>query len=336
MNEQAFHTNFLTLCGHQQARASLKKGGRRQPFPSLVFDGPSSIGKRLTAVWYGAYLNCLADDEKAPCGICTSCKKILQGLHPDLHYTRVPEKKTVVGVSEVREAIHEIHHAPFEGNYRVWVIEEGERLTDEAQNALLKTLEEPPGRAVILLVTCLAGTLLPTVSSRCRLVRFQGLTRPEMTSALQEQGADAELAESLTSLCDGALGAALSLLRDPKSLQERDSVIGLFAELPGSDLWGAVEAAQTLEKSKLQSPAAVLELGMSFYRDLLVLSAGCEELVLHKDRISRLQELAANLPPASIRQAINEFQEAEQFLQRNVSPRLLMQRLCVNLSKVSV
>lgn len=335
MTAHKVHHNFVSLCGHEDARASLRKGGRKTPFPSLVFDGPPGVGKRLTAIWYGAFLNCLSDDQSAPCGICTSCSKILQGHHPDLHLTRVPEKKTVVGVSEVREAIHEIHHAPFEGEYRIWVIEEGERLSDEAQNALLKTLEEPPRRAIILLVTRLAGTLIPTVSSRCRLVRFRGLTPSQMMESLVAEGAEQKLGESLTAMCDGALGSALSLLRNPKSLEERDSVLTLFSELPGKNLWGAIETAQHLEKSKLQNPAAVLELGLSFYRDLLVLSAGCENLVLHREKLPRLSELASSLSSSVIHRAIGEFQEAEQFLQRNVSPRLLMQRLCVNLSKIA-
>lgn len=129
--------------GHKEALATLRKGGRREPFPSLVFGGPAHVGKRLSAIWYAAYLNCLQTDEAAPCGECTACRKFIAGGHPDIQFTRVPEKKTVVGVSDVRDAIHEINHAPFEGNFRVWVIEDGERLSDEAQNALLKNLEEP-------------------------------------------------------------------------------------------------------------------------------------------------------------------------------------------------
>lgn len=260
---------------------------------------------------------------------------MLGGSHPDLHFTRVPEKKTVVGVSEVREAVHEIHHAPFEGNFRVWVIEEGERLTDEAQNALLKTLEEPPDRAVILLVTNLAGALLPTVSSRCRLVRFQALTGKEVEDALLRRQVDRALAASLTRLCEGALGAALSLSQNSDSLRERSDVVEMFSRLPGSGLWQAVETAQKLEASKFGGPEELLDLGVSFYRDLLVLSAGSSSLVMHKDRLPQLEELAARLSSKAIREVIREFQEADEYLRRNVSPRLLLQRLCINIAKAN-
>ncbi|MCA9781437.1 MAG: DNA polymerase III subunit delta' [Candidatus Eremiobacteraeota bacterium] len=325
--------DFRNLVGHQAPLGTLRKGGRREPFPSLVLGGPSRIGKRLCGVWYAAFLNCLQTDELAPCGECPSCKKVVSGSHPDLHFTRVPEKKTVVGVSDVREAIHEIHHAPFEGNFRIWVIEEGERLTDEAQNALLKTLEEPPRRAIILLVTNLVGTLLPTVSSRCRLVRFGSLGHGEVLKSLQSQGADEKTASNLASLCGGSLGLALTLLREPGMLEEQENILQLFGDLPGRDLWGAIETAQTLEKSKHTSHDALIGLGLSLYRDLLLLSAGSPDLIVHKSRMSRLEQLASQVELSDIRSVIKEFQEAEHYLQRNVSPRLLFQRLCVNVSR---
>jgi len=213
------------------------------------------------------------------------------------------------------------------------VIEEGERLSDEAQNALLKTLEEPPERAIILLVTNLGGTLIPTVSSRCRLVRFHVLQSDRVEKALLARGASDSQAKRLSALCSGAFGSALSLFSEPKSLEERDAVLELFSSLPGKDLWGAVETAQRLEKTKLNGLGSVLDLGISFFRDLLVLSAGSVDLVVHRERMDRLQELASVMSAAKIRFAIQELQEADHFVQRNVSPRLLLQRLCINLSK---
>ena len=326
--------DFRALVGHESALATLKKGGRREPFPSLVFGGPSRIGKRLSGIWYAAYLNCLQVDEQAPCGQCGACQKFLSGGHPDIYYTRVPEKKTVVGVSDVREAIHEVHHAPFEANYRVWLIEDGERLTDEAQNALLKTLEEPPGRAVIVLTTNLVGTLLPTVSSRCRLIRFGALGLTQVKESLVSEGAEPDLADKLASLCGGSLGLALTLLRDPGMLEEQEKVLELFCDLLGQDLWGAMETARQLEKPKYTTKDAVIGLGLSLYRDLLVLSAGNPGLVVHRSRMPHLQEMASRASAPDIRQALKDLQEADHCLQRNVSPRLLLQRLCISLSKV--
>ena len=325
--------DFPGLQGHQDSLVALKRGGRKEPFPSLVFGGPSNVGKRLAAIWYGAFLNCLQSEELAPCGECTSCLKIQKGTHPDLHLIRKPEKKTVVGVSDVREAIHEIHHAPFEGRFRIWIIEDGERLTDEAQNALLKTLEEPPRRAIILLVTNLEGALIPTVSSRCRLIRFRGLAPLEMTNSLISMGADEPQAKTLAGSVGGRYGSAVTLFQEPKTVEERESIVELFCELPGLGLWGAIETAQKLEKCKATTLRSVLDLGLSVYRDLLVLSSGADGLVVHMNKLGRLQQLAGQMSAGAIRGALDDLTEADHYLQRNVSPKLLLQRVCIKISK---
>lgn len=326
--------DFRKLSGHKDCLDTLRKGGRKQPFPSVIFSGPSQVGKRLTAVWYAAFLNCHSQDDLAPCGECPSCKKTLSGQHPDLIFTRVPEKKTVMGVGEVRDAIHQVQYAPFEGQFRIWVLEEGERLTDEAQNALLKTLEEPPRSAVILLVTHLFGGLIPTVVSRCRLLRFQGLEQQLMEETLAERGLSTEMARRLARLSQGALGACLDYAADPELFANREQAVDLYLSLPGSDLWGAVDTAQRFEKLPLGGPRAVLEIGVSLYRDLLVLSAGCSELVSHQHQIERLKDLAGRLSVSKIRVLLGDFDQASQHLVSNVSPRLLFQRLCMNLAKV--
>lgn len=327
--------NFRLLEGHRESLRALAQGGRKEPFPSLIFSGPARVGKRLSAVWYGAYLNCFSKDAEAPCGECASCKKVLAGHHPDILMTRVPEKKTVIGVGEVREAIHQVQYAPFEGDYRIWIVEESERLTDEAQNALLKTLEEPPRAAVIVLVTHLFGALIPTVVSRCRLVRFQGLEYETIKDHLLEEGADKEKAAALAQLSQGALGAALDLYRDSESLKSWGEAMRLFLALPGKNLWGAVETAQKLEKLKLRGTRHLLEIGTSGYRDLMLAVAGSHDLVANAHCRDQIEALRGRVPMAGVQGALRYFQEAEEHLKSHVSSRLLMQRLCINLAKVA-
>lgn len=328
-------SRFTALEGHQSSLESLRRGGRKEPFPSLIFSGPGRIGKRLAGIWYAAYLNCFAADGEAPCGQCGSCKKVLSGHHPDLLLTRVPEKKTVVGVGEVREAIHQIQYAPFEGNYRVWVVEESERLTDEAQNALLKTLEEPPRAAVIVLVTHLFGALIPTVVSRCRLVRFQALSVDSVKRHLIEKGAEPEKASTLAQLSGGAVGAALDLHRNPQSLESWGEALHLFLSLPGQNLWGAVETAQKLEKLKLEGVRQLLDIGTSAYRDLLLTAVGSGELVANAHFAAELRQLGEKVQIPRVRTALEAFQDARQHLNSHVSNRLLLQNLCLSLSKLT-
>jgi DNA polymerase-3 subunit delta' len=325
--------DFRKLTGHASTLAGLRNGGRRQPFPSLVFSGPSGVGKRLAAIWYAAFLNCLADDAAAPCGVCGACRKVLGAGHSDIAYATVPEAKTVIGVGEVREAIHQLQYAPFEGNFRVLIVENAEKLTDEAQNALLKTLEEPPKAAVIVLVTPLFGALIPTVASRCRAVRFSVLPEHEVAAHLVAQGADQGQANALARLCRGALGLALSMQSSPDDHARREEAVQLFLDLPGQDLWGATDTAQRLEKLKVGGVEAMIGLGASVYRDLLVLSGGCPELVCHEAHLSSLKEQAGRLSSVKIRKLLRVFAEADEHRASNVNPKILLQRLCARLAK---
>lgn len=325
--------DFRLLAGHQPTLDTLRGGGRREPFPSLVFSGPSGIGKRLVGIWYAAYLNCLSEDADAPCGSCPSCRKVVSSGHPDLHYSAVPDGKTVIGVGEIREGIHQLQYAPFEGNFRVLIVENAEKLTDEAQNALLKTLEEPPPSALIVLVTPMFGSLIPTVVSRCRAVRFGLVAEGAIVDFLSARGADPERARSLARLSRGALGVAANLYDNPDDLSRREEAIELFLKLPGRDLWGATDTAQQLEKLKVGSLEALVALGASVYRDLLVLSGGCPDLVSHDKHLSRLEDQAANLSAANIRALLRAFAEAEAHRISNVSPKILLQRLCMELAK---
>ncbi len=330
--------DFRRLTGHLDVRKALVEGGRSTPFPSLVFSGPLGTGKRLAGIWYAAYLNCFSHDHESvgPCGECGSCRKILSGNHPDLHIASVPEQKTVLGVSEIREAIHQLGYAPFEGRFKILILESGEKLTDEAQNALLKTLEEPPRAAVILLVTPLFGALIPTVVSRCRLVRFQGLPPRLVESHLRDLGAPDDQATQLAKTSGGSIGLAVDLLHNPKDLIAREEAVSLFLGLPGRDMWGATDTAMKLEKLKLSSLEALLDLGISAFRDLLVVTVGSPELVSHGGRLADLQRLAQTVTPGTARGLLRLFQEAQHHRHSNVSPKLLLQRLCYGLTQGGV
>lgn len=325
--------DFRKLVGHEPTQAALRGAGRREPFPSLVFSGPAGIGKRLTAVWYAAFLNCLDKENAAPCGGCNSCRKIISGGHPDLHFAIVPETKTVIGVGEIREAIHQLDYAPFEGNFRVLVVENAEKLTDEAQNALLKTLEEPPSTAIIMLITPLFGALIPTVVSRCRAVRFSPLSEEEIAGLLRDHGAESSKARELARLGRGLPGLALSFLVTPEVLTRRDEAVQLFLDLPGKDLWGATETATKLEKLKLGGVDVILALAYAVYRDLLVLGSGCPDLVSHETHLADMKARIQELPSATLRKMLRSLDEADQHRHANVNPKILLQRLCLALAK---
>lgn len=330
--------SFLDIVGNRQVRERLQHQVEAgETFPSLLFQGPQGVGKRLSALWYAALVNCLSEDR--PCGTCIACRKVASGNHPDVLLQERPAGKTVIGVGEVREGIHQASYMPYEGRFRVWILAEGERLTEEAQNSLLKTLEEPPDRVLIVLVCAAAGMLLPTVRSRCRALTFRPIESRSIAEFLQGQGCPPDRSQVLAQLADGRIGEALRLYSDPRTWERRESVLDLLLELPGKDLWGAVERSQQLDALKLPNGDArqeleeTLEVGRSLYRDYMMqLSAG-PEVVLHGHRQGQIEAVSKRLGLSRVQKGLERLAEAGQHLRHNVQTKLLLQRLCLRLAK---
>src|SRR5437868_4054634 len=160
---------FRDIVGHRPVVTLLARSVSRESLPpSLVFAGPGGVGKRLVATATAQALNCTARD-KPPldaCGVCHTCRRIARGVHPDVLLVE-PGDSGSIKIDRVREIVESAGYRPFEGRRRVVIIDEADALVAGAQNALLKTLEEPPPSSVFILVTSRPDALLPTVRSRC-------------------------------------------------------------------------------------------------------------------------------------------------------------------------
>lgn len=304
---------------------------------SYLFLGDSGLGKSLTARWLAQFLNCSA--ARRPCLECPCCKKIAHGNHPDVVIQERTVGKTGIGVGEVREQIAATAYKPYEGRYRVWIIAEAELLTEEAQNALLKTLEEPPGSMVMVLISSSEAALLPTVSSRCRPVRFTAVPVDEVREELSARGAEPELARQLAQLSRGRPGVALAWLENKALWELRTATLDLVSALHGAELWPALETAARLDKLRFgeearQSLSAVLDTARLFYRDLLHLAGtGNESAVVNQDRLEDLRRLAGEGGVRRPRRALELLLEAAEHFKANLNGRLVLQRLCLHLSR---
>jgi DNA polymerase-3 subunit delta' len=175
------HRRIVELLSRSVARGTLP--------PSLIFAGPSGTGKRLTAVAVAQALNCLdpqssdtRDSTRGPvdaCGVCAACLRIARGVHPDVLVVE-PGDSGAIKIDQVREVVDRAAFRPFEGRRRVVIIDDADALVPAAQNALLKTLEEPPSSSVFILLTSRPDVLLPTVRSRCIRLMFAGGARAEI------------------------------------------------------------------------------------------------------------------------------------------------------------
>src|SRR5688572_10622894 len=220
---------FRSIIGHRRLVSLLSRAVAHETLPpSLLLAGPAGVGKRRMAVAVAQAVNCLqprvsrdqgsgirdpgleVDLELDACGECASCRRIARGVHPDVILME-PGESGSIKIEQVRDAIDRAGYRPFEGRRRVVIVDEADALVAAAQNALLKTLEEPPSASIFILVSSMPDALLPTVLSRCPRLRFGTLSTGEVAEALMRDHAYAEAdARAAAADADGSIGRALS------------------------------------------------------------------------------------------------------------------------------
>ena len=214
--------------------------------------GPSGSGKRAAAKAIAAALNC-PQQPGVGCGTCTTCARIVRGRHPDVH--QIAPEGPLIPVDVIREVvIPEAARSPFEGRRKVFIIEESDRMNEPAQNAILKTLEEPQPDTVFVLLTANEEELLPTIHSRCRVVRLDPVSESRIVQLLEEDGADPDRALLAARLADGDFERAVQLSEDDVVLARRDGWLALADRLISPvDAMDAAEEVVTMARAAVKS-----------------------------------------------------------------------------------
>ena len=219
---------MMETVGHPRAVNALRRGleeGRLSH--AYLIAGPAHVGKMTLAMDLARMVNCAAD--APPCGECRHCERIRQGLHADVRVVgpgyggdEAAQSKSSIGIGEVRALGREANLKPFEGGTRVFIVEDAERLTPEAANALLKTLEEPPDQVVLALLASEPSVLPPTVLSRCRQIALRPMPVEQVAQELRSRnGADAMRIEEIARLSGGRMGWALRAVQEPELVDGR-------------------------------------------------------------------------------------------------------------------
>jgi DNA polymerase-3 subunit delta' len=318
------HRPLLALLAHATARSSLP--------PSLIFSGPDGVGKRMAASALAQALNCERpipwpdDSGVSGCGECSACRRIARGVHADVLFVE-PGDTGSIGVDQVREAIDRAAYRPFEGRKRVVIVDEADALVPPAQNALLKTLEEPPAASVFVLVTARPDILLPTVRSRCQQLRFGPLAPGDVADVLmREHGMASAEAHAAAAASDGSIGRALDGGAD-EVVEARDAAARLLQTAatsadPRRRLDGAkVLAGGASDRSDL---ARRLRAVSSLLRDLAVLLSRADDSALaNADLKPQLQSLLRSFDGDRALRAFSAVDTALSALDRNASPKIV-------------
>ena len=242
-------TRFATIRGHQRECEFLKSAVRRERLPhALLFSGPDGIGKRSVAAALAAWLQCEAGGDDA-CGDCAACRQAGAGTHPDVQLVAVAPGKKEIGIDRMREIKKFMQLRPLRGKAKIAIIDDAHALTAAAQNAVLKTLEEPPDRSFLILIANNPDGLLPTVRSRCQRVQFVPLPSDTVAEILvTAHGIEPRVARDLAGLAEGSPGRALSLSSSLAAL-DSDRFRVLLAGLRGARYVRLMELANELAQS---------------------------------------------------------------------------------------
>ena len=314
----AGHRYLLDLIATAAIRGSLP--------PSLIFAGPDGVGKRMAAVALAQLFNCTVSNARADsCGQCAACARIRRGVHADVLIVE-PGDTGAIKVEQIREAIGRTAYRPFEGRRRVVVIDDADAAVAEAQNALLKTLEEPPPASTFVLVTSRPDLLLPTVLSRCQRLRFGRLAPGDVAGVLmRSHGYSDRDAHAAASLSDGSVGLALEGGTDDY-VEARDAAARLLRGVAaGSDPRTRLDSAKALAgTSDRDELARRLRALLSMLRDLGVLLSRADERVLaNVDLKPFLSGLLRTFDGERTLRAFSAVDRALAALERNASPKIV-------------
>ncbi len=308
---------------------------------AYLITGSDGIGKRTLALDFARALLCSEPPSEGEfCKTCRPCVLVEGMVHPDLHVVVPEEEKVGLLVDDVRDLQHKIALTPIEGDRRIALLPDFDRATDNAANALLKTLEEPPGKVVFLLTARDQEGLLPTIVSRCEVIRLRSVDKETLKEALIKQGYSADEAALLAGVSAGLPGRALALGENKAALEERDERLDELIGLLSTDIAERLAYAEPFIskkedlKTKRDRMLLILETWLSFWRDLLIASSGAEATRGNPDRLDDVDRIVDRLSLQQVSSVIHLIQDTMNSIEMNANIRLAMENLLLKFPSV--
>ncbi len=332
------------VVGQTRAVSLLKRSLERKVVAhAYLFVGPYHVGKMTLALNLAQALNCEAAEP--PCGECLSCQKIASAKHADVQIIGLTtdgnsteaKPRAEISIDQIRQMQHSASLPPFEGKYKVFIIDGAEHLSSEAANCLLKTLEEPVGKVIFILLATNDQFLPATVISRCQRLELSPPAVTEVEAALTSRW-DIELqrAKLLARLSHGRLGWALSATLDDSLLQQRTDRMQRLLDITNADYEERFTYAAELAvqfNQRRGSVQEVLALWLDWWRDLLLIKVGCNEAITNVDLEATLIDRARGYQLSQIKAFINSIQAVGEQLRQNANPQLVLEVLMLGIPK---
>jgi len=328
-------TDNWNLLGHEWAVDMLRQHIAREAVRhAYLFSGPPGLGRRTLALRFAQALNCPQPTAPGqPCGTCRDCKQIEAMQHPDLSVVQAETEGGTLKVDQVREVRRALSLKPYQAKYRVTLFLRFQEASEGAANALLKTLEEAPGHAILILTADNPEGLLPTITSRCEVLRLRPLQVEAIEAHLKSHGAETENAHLIAHVSSGRPGYALRLLDDETALEFRAERLADLAGLLASTRVQKFNYAEKLAKDK-EAMRQTLLVWLSYWRDVLLRISGAAAPIANVDQNETIASLAKHLTLDETRRIVHNQEMALERLERNVNPRLLAEVLLLDLPEV--
>jgi DNA polymerase-3 subunit delta' len=320
-------THTWGVYGHDWAVDYLRKGMLHNRIrQAYLIAGMPSIGKTRFAQAFAAALNCThADLMQRPCGECRSCRLMSSGNHPDIVYSELDPNTGALKIEALRTVMQRIALKPYESRYRIAVIADFEKARGQAQDAILKTLEEPPAHAILILLANSTENTLNTIISRCQVIYLRPLASDVLRDVLVEQyQAETEHATLIARLSSGRIGWAIDAVQNLDTLRQRDSALNMLEEIVTMNRAARFDLANDLGKDK-DALRPLLNQWLSYWRDILLHAEGSPIKPANSDRVANIERLLYTVTAEDALNAIKATQKLLRDLDTNANVRLALE-----------
>lgn len=326
---------FADIVGQEQLREHLENAVRENKVShAYIINGERNAGKEFIAKTFAMALQCENRRDVEPCGECHSCIQALSGSHPDIIFI-THEKPGTIGVDDIRKQINgDVAIKPYSGPQKIYIVSEGEKMTVQAQNALLKTLEEPPEYAVILILTDNVNTLLPTILSRCVVLNMKPVRDAQIKEYLME---NMEIPDYKADICvafaRGNVGKARLLANSEEFDKVKEEAITLLKYINEMELHEIVAAIKKINEYKFDVND-YMDILSIWYRDVLLFKATHDvNHLIFREEIQHIRKVADKSTYEGIERIIDALEKSKQRLSANVNFELTMELLLLTIKE---